>query len=214
MDRTLLETLPPPQRLALSYAPPAARAPTLALLALDARLGAAVRQRREPVLVQMRLAWWRDTLGSPASAWPSGEAVLDALRGWRAPEALAPLVDGWEALLGEDLDEAAMRAFAGGRGEAFGQLARELGHDPGAANACARQWALGDLAANLSDPGERAAVIELAAGLPPSARLPRALRPLAVLAGLARRSLARGGAPLLDGPGALLHAVRLGITGR
>jgi phytoene synthase len=40
------------------------------------------------------------------------------------------------------------------------------------------------------------------------------LRPLTVLAGLARRSLARGGAPLLDGSGAILVAMRLGITGR
>jgi phytoene synthase len=40
------------------------------------------------------------------------------------------------------------------------------------------------------------------------------LRPLAVLSGLARRSLARGGSPLLDGPGAMLLAVRLGIAGR
>jgi phytoene synthase len=44
--------------------------------------------------------------------------------------------------------------------------------------------------------------------------LPRALRPLTVLAGLALRSLARGGAPLLDGAGATLLAVRLGIAGR
>jgi hypothetical protein len=35
-----------------------------------------------------------------------------------------------------------------------------------------------------------------------------------VLAGLARRSLARDGAPLLGGPGAMLLAVWLGFTGR
>jgi phytoene synthase len=214
MDRSLLEGLPPPQRLALSYAPSAARVPTLALLALDARLGAAVRQRREPVLAQMRLAWWREMLGSNPAAWPAGEAVLELLRDWRDPGALVPLVDGWEALLGETLDAAMASAFAGGRGAAFGGLARELGHDAQAASARARLWALGDLAANLSDPAERAAVIETAAGLPPCPGLPRALRPLTVLAGLARRSLARGGAPLLDSPQAMLRAVRLGIIGR
>lgn len=162
----------------------------------------------------MRLAWWRDTLASPPSSWPVGEAVLELLRDWRDPGALVPLVDGWEALLGETLDAAAISAFAGGRGEAFGQLARELGHDRQAATACARLWALGDLAANLSHAGERSAVLAAAAGPPPHPGLPRALRSLAVLAGLARRSLARGGAPLLDGPGAMLHAVWLGITGR
>jgi hypothetical protein len=44
--------------------------------------------------------------------------------------------------------------------------------------------------------------------------LPRTLRPLTVLTGLARRSLGRGGAPLLDGPRAALLAMRLGIAGR
>jgi phytoene synthase len=214
MDRTLFEALPAPQRLALSYAPSIARAPTLALLALDARLGAALRQAGEPVLVQMRLAWWRDTLGSDPNGWPAGEAVLDLLRGWRDPGALVPLVDGWEALLGETLDAAAINGFAAGRGEAFGQLARELDDDPEAASICARHWALADLAANLSDPGERTAVLRAAAELPRCPRLSRKLRPLAVLAGLARRSLARGGAPLVAGPGAMLLAVRLGITGR
>jgi phytoene synthase len=53
MDRSLLEALPTAQRLALSYAPPSARPATLALLALDARLGAAVRQRGEPVLATL-----------------------------------------------------------------------------------------------------------------------------------------------------------------
>jgi phytoene synthase len=214
MDRTHFDDLPPPQRLALSYAPSAVRAPTLALLALDARLGAALRQRKEPLLVQMRLAWWRDTLRSKPGAWPAGEAVLDLLGGWRDPGALVPLVDGFEALLAEALDAGSIEAFASGRGEAFAQRARELGGDAEAASACARRWALGDLAANLSDPGERTAVLEAAAGLPRCPTLPRKLRPLAVLAGLARRSLALGGAPLLGGPGAMLLAVRLGITGR
>jgi phytoene synthase len=72
---------------------------------------------------------------------------------------------------------------------------------------------LGDLAANLSDPVERSAAIA-AADLQPRCGLPRSLRPLSVLAGLAHRSLEQGGTPLVSGPGALLRAVRLGITGR
>ena len=213
MDRSLFEELPPPQRLALSYAPSVARRPTLALLVLDARLGAALRQRGEPVLAQMRLAWWRDMLRSPVSAWPVGEAVLGLLRTWREPDTLISLVDGWEALLGEMLDEAAINGFASGRAQAFAQLARELGCDSRPAESSARLWALGDLAANLSDPAERSAAIA-AADLQLRCGLPRSLRPLSVLAGLAHRSLEQGGTPLLNGPGALLRAVRLGITGR
>jgi phytoene synthase len=213
MARILLDELPAAQRLALAYAPAAVRWPTLALLALDARLGAILRRKGEPVLRQMRLAWWRDTLAAEPGGWPAGEAVLEALRGWREPSALVALIDGWEALLGDTLEAAAIGEFADGRAAGFAELARELGIDPAPAAACARLWALGDLAANLSDPAERAAVMASAAGLP-CPPLPRALRPLTVLAGLARRSLRRGGAPLLDGPNAPLRAVRLGITGR
>jgi len=208
-----LSDLPAVQRLALAYAPKTARRPTLALLALDARLGLILRRKGEPVLRQMRLAWWRERLVAEPATWPAGEAVLELLADWREPAALTALVDGWEALLGQRLDPAAIEEFAQGRVVAFAQLARQVRADPASVTQSARLWALGDLAANLSDSGERAMVVGCARGLAP-APLPRSLRPLTVLAGLARRSLARGGAPLLDGPRAALTAIRLGITGR
>ena len=214
MSRPLVEQLPAPQRLALSYAASSAREPTLGLLALDARLAGLLRKRGEPVLAQVRLAWWRDMLAAEPSRWPEGEPVLALLRGWRDPAPLVALVNGWEALLSERLESAAITEFASGRAEAFEQLGRELACDPGPAAAAGRLWALGDLAAHLADPAERVSVVEMAADVPLHAELPRPLRPLAVLAGLARRSLARGGTPLLDGRGAALVAIRLGITGR
>lgn len=213
MAEELLDELPRPQRLALSYAPAKARRATLALIALDARLAAVLRRRGEPMLAQMRLAWWRDRLADDPASWPA-DAVLALLPQWREPGALVPLVDGWEALLGEQLDQAAIAEFAHGRGVSFGLLARELRCDPHDAEAAGRLWALGDLAANLTDPAERAAVIEAAGAEPRLSSLPRLLRPLTVLAGLAQASLRRGGAPLLANPGAALLAVRLGIFGR
>jgi phytoene synthase len=60
----LAATLPIERRLALAYAPGRARAATLGLFALDAALGNLVRAAREPLLGQMRLAWWREELGS------------------------------------------------------------------------------------------------------------------------------------------------------
>lgn len=212
MSRLLLDELPPPQRLALSYAPAAARQKTLALFALDARLASIVRRRGEPVLAQMRLAWWRDALAASADKRPAGETVLGLLGGWRDPSTLIPLVDGWETLLGEALDEPAIQGFAAGRGAGCAELARELACEPSAASSAGRLWALGDLAAHLSNATERAAVIAAADGMSRPALL-RALRPLTVLAGLAERSLRRGGTPLLEGPGAGLLAVRLGIAG-
>ena len=94
---TLVEELPPAQRLALNYASRRARPATLALLALDARLAAILSQRREPIAAQLRLAWWRETLAKPSAQWPRGEPVLDALRGWRDTSTLAGLAEGFEA---------------------------------------------------------------------------------------------------------------------
>ena len=114
MAEALLEELPQPQRLALAYAPQAARAATLAVFALDARLGAVLRRRGEPVLAQMRFAWWRDMLARDPVQWPRGDEVLGLVAGWRDPAALIPLVDGWEALLGDTLDAASIDEFARG----------------------------------------------------------------------------------------------------
>jgi 15-cis-phytoene synthase len=210
----LATDLPPPQRLALSYAPARARTATLALLALDARLAAILRARREPIAAQLRLAWWRDMLARPSTEWPRGEPVLDALREWRDPSELSGFAEGWEALLAEALTPEAISEFVAGRATAFVSLARELGAAPveNAAEA-ARIWALADLAANVSDGAERALVVEQGRDLTPPT-LPASLRPLAVLAGLGARALQGGGAPVLSGPRSALLALRIGLTGR
>jgi phytoene synthase len=214
MAQALLEELPPPQRLALAYSPRAARTSTLAVFALDARLGAVLRRRGEPVLAQMRFAWWRDMLARDPAQWPRGDEVLHLLAGWRDPAALIPLVDGWEGLLGDTLGLTAIEGFARGRAAASEQLAAELGAEGADIERCARWWALGDLASNLSDAHERDAVRAAATGLGACATLPRQLRPLAMLAALGKRSLARGGTPLLDSFAAALLAMRVGIFGR
>lgn len=214
MTAELAADLPAAQRLALAYAPARARAATRALLALDARLARVLRGRREPIAAQLRLAWWRDNLARPASEWPGGEPVLDSLRGWRAPSCLGALADGWEALLADELDPAAIDEFAAGRGEGFACLARELGVEASAdAALAARIWALADLAANVSDDAERALVVERGRDLVVP-RLPASLRPLAVLAGLGRAALDKGGTPLVKGPGSALLALRIGLAGR
>lgn len=200
----MLESLPPPWRLALAYAPAATRDHWLTVLALDQRLADVVRHAREPVLAQLRLAWWRDRLAEPAENWPRGEPLLAALACWEGRHgALSGLVDGWEALLGEaPLAAPALMQLVDGRAAALAAL-------PGgneAARRMARGWALADLAAHVGHPDERA-VLEaaLAAHDWRSTRLARGMRPLVVLHGLARRRKTSGIA--------LLALMRLGLFG-
>jgi phytoene synthase len=160
MGMDLLETLPPVSRLALAYAPAAVRERWMVLLALDARLGGVVRSAREPVLAQMRLAWWRDRLRDRAENWPKGEPLLAALACWNGGHgALIGLVDGWEAMLEGDA-----AALGEGRAMACAGIA------PGG-EAMARVWGLSE-----------AGPVAGAAG-----RLRRELRPLVVLHGAAIR---------------------------
>lgn len=213
----LIEQLPVHLRLALSYAPAHARGLTLGLLALDCRLAGIVRNSREPLLGQVRLAWWRDRFGEGAEGWPEGEPLLALLRPWADQSAaLSGLVDGWEGLFGDPpLSGEALGRLADGRASAFGGLARLLKAEPDEAIRAGRGWALVDLSGKLGDPEERAEARNLAEQQDwrrPS--LPRSLRPLAVLHGLARRAMTRGDSQLLSGGVAGLVALRLGLLGR
>lgn len=207
----LIAALPPFSRLALAYAPAAARPVWCSVLALDARLARVVRDAREPLIGQIRLAWWRERLAEDSSAWPAGEPLLALLREWRNEQGtLGAVVDGWEVLLGDaPLDADSLLAAADGRAAGLVAAAVQLGEagHAQAVRALGRSWALADLAHNLTDPTERASLAELAARAPaPAQSLPRVLRPAVVLEGLSRRPR--------SGPAGLLHAIRLGILGR
>jgi 15-cis-phytoene synthase len=217
MDLSLhIGDLPIERRLALAYSPRSARALTVGLFALDARLAGIIRQAREPLLGQLKLSWWRDRLKGSAAEVARGDPLLELLGEWgRQRSALAGLVDGWEHLLNEGpLEQAALIAFATARGTVCAELAERLDEPeaiPEAARA-GRNWALVDLALGLSDPAELALVdvlIKEQNWRP--VKLPRALRPLAVLHGLAARR--QGAAPLLAGPVDGFFAVRLGLLG-
>ena len=218
MSAALLEFLPPPQRLALAYSPGSTREFMLALLAFDARLGAAIRQANEPIMAQMRLAWWRDQLRLEADKRERSDELivaLDRLSGMRG--ALFALIDAWEGIVGEFLDNQAIGALGSAKGKALAAMARLADvPDPGELiERAGARWAFADLAAGLSDGAERNLVLGQALPLG-SGRiaLSRSMRTLAVLDGLARRSLAGGGGPLLAGPASGLLAIRLGLTGR
>ncbi|KLI64109.1 hypothetical protein [Aurantiacibacter marinus] len=218
MDESLLDTLPLSHRLALSYAPASAKPDILALLALDARLAGIVRGDGEAIIAQMKLAWWRDRLGSEPENWPLGEPLLARLQDWSGDVSrLVALVDGWEVLLSEVLDRSAITIFCRGRSMAWSALADgllETGTNAPIERA-AKEASLLDLSQNLSQ-GEEA---DLARDLCAKENwehimLPRKLRPLAVLHALSRRALKDNRPHLLDGGGAMALAMRVGITGR
>jgi phytoene synthase len=112
--------LTPPQRLAIAYAPKVTGAQLEWLLRFDQRLQGILARAREPMIAQLRIAWWRDMLGKSVGERPSGEpllAELAALEQSTVTEAALLLVDGWELMVGEpDADEqqrsASMRAEA------------------------------------------------------------------------------------------------------
>ena len=215
----LLQTLPPLHRLALAYAPAHARKATLALFALDSRLAEIVRSASEPMLAQIRLAWWRDMLGRGTSDRPLGEPLLEVLGAWQGEEtALVALIDGWEQLVGdESIDAQAMRAFCNGRGHAFAALARllECGDAEEMTHHAGEGWALADLASRLSGSGEcDAAMLLVREQGWQRIALPRALRPLAVLYGLGASAGLKGSGMAPLSLATLLLAIRIGLLGR
>ncbi|MEM6585279.1 MAG: hypothetical protein AAF692_05950 [Pseudomonadota bacterium] len=220
MSPELTQTLPDEARLALAYTPEFLRGPLRIFFEFDARLARLVTATSEPMLGQVRLAWWRDTLGMAVSERPRGDEVLDAIgQHWvGAEDALVALVNGWENMLTEPpMSKEAVLAFADGRGQALAGLnffggggeatvknLRETG----------RLWALADAASHLPQGGERDIFVSLGLSIAPTSALAAPYKGVAVLAALAVRSIQAGGKPLMAGRGAALVALRAGILGR
>lgn len=208
----------PAVALALAWQPAPSRPALHALFDLDRRLADLVSRAREPLLAQVRLAWWRDRLSGSPAEFPAGEPLLAelALRWGDRASSLRALVDGWENLLGDEpLGSDAIGAFAEGRGSAlaaFADLAGATG-DHAASHGSGQAWALAELAWRSSRAGERDAAMSLGSQLRLEPVRSRKLRGVAVLGGLSGRAIARR-EPIMHGRGAALHAIRLGIIGR
>lgn len=205
----ILETLPVEQRLALVYAPKSIREAWLAGLALDVRLARIVMSSRETMLGQIRLAWWRDRLAEGEA--PRGEPLLSMIfaAGLNRTD-LSALVDAWEAVLvdSEAQSDASIRELAAARANWISGLA-----DTGSrasAEVAGREWALADLS-RMPPPHGPVALRMAGSEVWQRKRLPRALRPLAVLHALARLARSRGDAE--HRPAALLIAARVGLLG-
>ena len=165
------------------------------------------------MIAQIKLAWWRDRLTEEPSSWPAGEPLLARLRDWPGDVSrLARMVDGWETLLSERFGPEELDAYAAGRGSGWVALAETCGVDEAAVDRAARQWAIADLLPHLAKPEEAEparACLDQAAP-----RIPRPLRPLAVLRKLTVKAALQGHGDPLHGAGALFAALRAGLTGR
>jgi 15-cis-phytoene synthase len=150
------EQLPPPLLLAIAHAPPDLRDRLGWLLRFDQRLAQLVERASEPLIAQLRLAWWRDALAKDAGERPKGEPLLASLIDDAALIIAAQqLVDAAELRVADDPATAALE-----RGNAMCQaFAKWTGVEPQVANRLAAAWA-----------GEGAL-----------SRFPRSLRPLTLL---------------------------------
>ncbi|MEY3916329.1 MAG: hypothetical protein RLZZ604_44 [Pseudomonadota bacterium] len=142
----IASTLPPPANLAVAYTPVAFRPAFTLLLQLDVRFADIVQKAREPMIAQIKLAWWRDAFAAEPALRPKGEPLLQALGACGdviSPSALEDLVSAWELLLGEDewtaQDVAKHAALRGGA--IFGSYAAWIG-DRCDVSALSQQWAI------------------------------------------------------------------------
>lgn len=213
------QTFGPELEVALAYATGRDRPLLASFLGFDHALARALAVASEPIVGQLRLAWWRDALIAEPAVRSQGNPQLTELSAHfgRHLGHLVSMVDGWEALLlAEPLDVVAIEAFATGRAEGWQVIANALGceDDGTAVYQAGRLWALADLASKLDDPGERDLVLgyanDLGTGL---ARFSRRLRPLAVLAVLSQRSIKERGTALMSGRRSALTALRVGLFG-
>ena len=112
------------------------RAAVAALWALAERLTRLVRDAREPLIGQIKLAWWRDMAGLVATdpaALPKGEPLLAELgAAWAGQGGLDALVDAAEAMLLAE-EDGARRAAATAFGEALFALS---------GGGCGARWGL------------------------------------------------------------------------
>ena len=212
--------------LALSYVPAARREALGALWQLDIAMGAVLAGGTEPLISQIKLTWWRDSLIKLDTAKPPAEPVLENVARHVLPagvsgEALSGMEEGWTALLSPDpLGPSELQLYARARGGGlFRHAARILGSEPGdAVEQAGEAWALVDLARHSNAADAAAALAQARERLltHPGFRWPGALRPLGMLGALARRDAERE-LDAMEPPGAparMLRMLRHRFSGR
>lgn len=218
--------LDPDRRLALSYVPAERQLALGALWRLDAALGAVLAAGREPLISQIKLVWWRDNLAKLDAAPAPAEPVLQEVarhvlpRGIKGSQ-LARMEEGWAILLGEEpLAATDLENYSGARGALlFRHSSQLLGIQMNArVKRAGEGWALADLArhSNAADAETAMAMARERLSDVADLRWPAQLRPLGMLAMLARRDVDHGLANVepQGAPGRMVRMLRHRFTGR
>jgi 15-cis-phytoene synthase len=213
--------LDPDRRLALAYVPAAHRDAVESLWRLDLALGSVLATGREPMIGQIRLAWWRESLEKLDRERPPAEPVLQALAVHVLPGVtgaeLAAMEQGWSVLLAPGpLGPAELDSYADARGGLLFRYSARLlaGASCREVDRAGESWALVDLGRHSSDSGDVAVAIAAARCRETPFRWPVRLRPLGMLAMLARRDAAAAPSWEVQGaPGRMLRMLRHRLTG-
>jgi phytoene synthase len=215
----------PERQLAVGHTARLAQPSLATLFAIDERLGGIVARTRETTIGLMRLVWWREALTALDHAAPPAEPLLAAAAALRpdgvSGAEIAAMVEGWEALIDDpELGAETLALHAEERGgRLFALAGRVIGVEAPRIHAAGQGWALADLARHVSDPAQADRVLAVARPILEKAvpgRWPRALRPLGMLAVLAREDTRRGAAALRPpvSRGRLLRVMLHQMSGR
>jgi 15-cis-phytoene synthase len=143
------QELEPPARLALVYAPKSVRTAFELVLQFDARCAGIAAVAGEPLIAQMKLAWWRDAVGAEPSARPKGEPMMAALTAIGDPSldrTIAALMDAWEVLIvSDEWTVPVIDRFAQDRGSTIFGFFTHHAALPKFPIVAAKQWAIDDL---------------------------------------------------------------------
>ncbi|GAB5489432.1 MAG: hypothetical protein Pars2KO_30020 [Parasphingorhabdus sp.] len=191
------DSLNPLYRLILSYAKAQDRPRIGFLFAFDLRLAEIIRSTSEPMIGQIRLAWWRDILNQPVQDRLEGEPLVSTFnileREGLSNKNLQRIIDGWETML-EDFpwDDRQFDVYAENRGNGyFGFALNQLEISDEMAS-ISKLWALWDFARHCSDPDMREQAIKLCRAISNELQAPnfdRNGRPLSILCKLAMRDV-------------------------
>lgn len=190
--------------LALLYMPRPQRGLVADFFALDKVLGQVLQTTREPMVGQMRLAWWRERLNDidrgdvQAEPHLEGAARLVAATGMSGKMLADELVDRWEAiLLAPSYDDDFVGPVAGRGAALFGQSALILGAsgmvEAKMAMDAGSLWTMMDFARHCRDADMLDIILDVARDKANALAGPAepAIRPLTMLGLLAKRDLAR-----------------------